>query len=155
MKKLVLALLFLSFVMVSCSDGNDDNDTPTAPTQSMTVTKNGVDFQVSSPASTLISTTQLGETGKRLDVNATVDEGQFVLSISNWDWQNPPENGLIQKTYYTNNTSANACQSSNGYTYCDGGLITYKPSGSNASLLSNMETVDEGYITITANNTGN
>ena len=84
-----------------------------------------------------------------------VDGGTLILSVSNWDWQNPPANGILEKNYHTNEDfdlgPDTDCMDINSIIYCDGGLGTYMISNTEILSSEGMEDEPFGSITITEN----
>jgi len=124
MKKLLLSFTVV-LLMFSC--GSDDTDEMEKVEALMEVEKNDISFSITNFNNTLLAESQSGETGRRLDLRANVEGGTLIITVSNWDWQNPPMDGVLTKTYDTNVEIGEnaACMDSNGITYCDGGLVTY------------------------------
>ena len=101
--KNVLVFLLLSLCLFSC--GNDDIiENVNTEEGIMEVEKNGVLFTVTSFNNTLEEVVEEGEVARRLDIRGEVDGGTLFVSISNWDWQNPPANGVLEKSYDTDDT---------------------------------------------------
>lgn len=153
MKKLIfLSCLILS--IVSCKK-DDPEEMKTTNDAVMEVEKNGTSYTITDFTNTLLSQPQGGQTGRRLDLRGDVDGGTLILSIANWDWQNPPENGILEKTYDTNEdfeVGPNAqCMDINGGTYCDTGLGTYLVSNSTTYTSEGIEDESFGSITIIEN----
>jgi len=145
----------LALFIFSC--GEDDTETPIMNEASMEVIKDGVMFTATDFNNTLLEENQGGEIGRRLDLRANVDNGFLIVTISNWDWQNPPENGVLTKSYDTNvddigpNTD---CMMTSSFTFCDGGLGTYLIN--NETFISEgIDDEESGVITITANDATN
>jgi len=77
----------------------------------------------------------------------------LVLSVSNWDWQNPPANGVLEKIYDTHLTGTNmACQEISGSNLCDRAMGQYINDLIHDATIS--DTIS-GYIQITLCDTVN
>lgn len=155
MKRLSL-LLLVSVLLFSCG-GDDDGDGNTDGNGTMTVIKDGVSFTIDATNNTLVGETQQGQDGRRLDIRCNVDGGTLIIAVSNWDFQNPPVDGIVQKVYGTNEDgvgSNSVCMDSNGFTFCDGGLVTYLV-GTDSYVSESLEDPAEGTITITGNDATN
>lgn len=154
MKKLLFFLPLLLIGFISCEDDSDDNTPPSSTNGSFEVTKNGVAYSGTNLNNTYIHTTQNGESGARLDLRCEIDGGNLILSVSNWDWQTPPDNGLILKKYNANLelSTENDCMDNNNMTYCDGALVTHQMIGASKSQISTKESNFDSYIKITGNN---
>nr|WP_321245582.1 hypothetical protein [uncultured Psychroserpens sp.] len=150
-KFLVLVLITLSIVSCSSDDGNapSSNDEE----QSFTVIRDGVTFQGENINNTLIRTTQNDQGARRLDLRCDFDGGTLVLSISNWEFQNPPDEGVVEKSYNTNTDMGpdTECETIDSITFCDEALVTYLIG--NDVYISELNDSDIiGDITIVSNN---
>lgn len=150
-KFLVLVLATLSIVSCSSDDGNlpSSNDEG----QSFTVTRDGVTFQGENINNTLIRTTQNDQGARRLDLRCDFDGGTLVLSVSNWEFQNPPDEGVVEKSYNTNTDMGpdTECETIDSITFCDEALVTYLIG--NDVYISELNDSDIiGDITIVSNN---
>ena len=148
MKNLLLYAL-LGLVVFSCQpDPNDPGSNG-----KMTVEKDGVSFTITEFNNSLLGEQQLTEFGRRLDLRANVDGGTLVISVSNWDFQNPPEDGIITKTYDTNTDfegTHEVCKETANASFCDGGMGTYIIGGTNY-ISEGFNSQPEGEIIITEN----
>lgn len=116
---------------------------------SMTVIKDGVSHDILVTNNTLVSAIQSGREGRRLDIRCNVDGGLLVLTVSNWDFQNPPVDGVLEKTYVTNGEESDSdCLSESGFTFCDGGGATYLVDGTNVIFTSEVTGAPKGEIRI-------
>lgn len=122
-----LLLGFITFI--SCKKDKEVSPSNSNPitTATMDFKINGINYSATSYNNTLISASQGGQSGKRLDIRGSFDSGKtLILTVSNWDWQNPPANGIVVKKYDTQLMGTNTvCQDISGNTYCDGALGTY------------------------------
>jgi len=155
--KNVLVFLLLSLCLFSC--GNDDSiENVNTEEAIMEVEKNGVLFTVTSFNNTLEEVVEEGEVARRLDIRGEVDGGTLFVSISNWDWQNPPANGVLEKSYDTDDTfdvgPNTECLAASNVTYCDTGLGTYLV-GTNIYMTGISEEAEAGTITISKNDSNN
>ncbi|PKP21494.1 MAG: hypothetical protein CVU05_06640 [Bacteroidetes bacterium HGW-Bacteroidetes-21] len=149
--KLALLLMVGAFSFISCNHDDETTPTPTSPTSStatLNFTINGTSYSSTSFNNTLVSASQSGQSGNRMDIRGTFDSNKtLILSVSNWDWQNPPTNGVLVKKYDTQVSGPNAdCQTISGTMYCDGALGTYM-FGSDYHMTISQ---DAGYIEITS-----
>lgn len=153
----ILLTLCLLTLFSACQ--KDSSTTPNNTIQgSMTLEIDGVTQTPTnfSTNNTLLRVQEFGETGRRLDIRANVGNDMLIISASNWDFQNPPTDGILIKTYDTNTSGGigpnQSCTQMSGITYCDGGLGTYTTGGAPmmSQTLSNEPT---GSIVITQNNT--
>jgi hypothetical protein len=125
MKKTFFILFIAIFVFVSCKNNDDDDDNNTN-TGSMSFTMDDKSYFNDATNNTLVEETQMGKTGRRLDLRCNTDKGLFVVTVSNWDWQNPPVNGVLCKTYDTDGVGKNTkCLHVGNTSYCDGAMGTY------------------------------
>ena len=125
MKKLfsALALLVVLSAFLGCGD-----DSPSKP--SMTLTIDGVEQKVSTPAGIMQFETQYDHEGRGLLIAANVGGSQITLTVSNWDWQNPPTDAVLAKDYSVifgeETLETSECLELEGSVFlCDGALITY------------------------------
>jgi len=102
----------------------------------------GITKNVQSITGLLQTETQYEHEGRSLHVNVSNDVSQVItIGVSNWDFQNPPKDGIIEGEYdatfdseQMNGTNPNGeCLEltgpNAGVTLCDGGLITYTSQG--------------------------
>ncbi len=149
-------LSYLFLICLLCfSCGKDDETDPQTDNGSITVIKAGVSFETDVTNNTLVfetSTDGNNVEGRRLDVRCNVDGGTFILTVSNVDFQNPPDDGILTKVYGTNDDFQNSdCMDFTNATYCDGALITYLTATSEIFSSEGFELEEKGSITITAN----
>ena len=124
-----LFILTAAFVLTFC--GDDDN--PSVPQVSYTI--DGVPEAVEYSHGDLQLETHAGHEGRSMNITF-VKAGVFKLlsvAVSNWDFQNPPNEGVLTGEYdaswdYENteeeNPLANCLSLQGGLTLCDGGLVT-------------------------------
>lgn len=158
MRHLLLLLLGLSLLIVSCGGSDSDEDMSSLTSGTMTVVKNGESFTITEGFNNTLLHIDPNDTanGRRLDIRCTVDGGAFTLIVTNTHFQNPPDNGILEKTYDTNLMGANSdCEMvTNNATFCDVGEANY--SLDNVYYVSDfgIEPI-EGVITITENDNDN
>ncbi len=67
-----------------------------------------------------------GMTERSMRIFYFIGNDRFNLLIHNWNWQNPPTDGIIDKTYYNCHGSAcSTCKDTLGSSFCDGWDFTY------------------------------
>ncbi|MCK8482154.1 hypothetical protein [Psychroserpens algicola] len=156
MKFKLLALALVVFTFMSCGSDDSSDDSPSGGTESFIVIKNGVTFEGENINNTLIITSQGDQGARRLDLRCDIDGGTFILSISNWEFQNPPADGVVVKSYNTNTEMGpdTDCESINGTTYCDEALVTFLI-GQEVFISELNDLEDIGDITITSNDASN
>ena len=145
----LLPFLLLCLLLTTC---NNDDDT-ISEEAILEVEKDGVPFTVTSFDNTLIEAVDANEIGRRLDIRGQVDGGSLIITVFNWDWQNPPEDGIIEKSYDLDsgeNDPNTDCFKDLGFTYCDGGLGTYFFS-TQTFFTAFADDADPAIITITKN----
>lgn len=150
--KLSLLYLCLGLLLLLPSCKEDEEMLMEEEQAVMEIKKNDTDYTISEFNNTLLEVEQAGNMGRRLDIRFEVDGGTLILSVSNWSWQNPPEDGIVSKTYVTNsngNISSNTACSGG---LCDGGLGTYSFNGG-AYYSEGITEEGEGQITISSNDT--
>ena len=126
MRKSILLILISLIVLASSCKKEDDPDVPEESQGTMTVVMNGVTYEQTKFNNTLLSETQAGQKGKRLDLRTTLNGGTFVVTISNWDWQNPPKAGVLSKTYDIETEGYyTQCKDIGDINFCDGALGSY------------------------------
>jgi len=154
-KLLLVASLFLITVLYACKKKDKEEDVVDNGT--MEIKKNGVEYTVKTFNNTFIQEVQEGYKGRRLDLRCNVDGGTFIVSVSNWDWQNPPTNGILVKAYDTDAAAISGkntqCKEYPDATLCDAGLGSYFLSGGNNIYMTNGAA--DGTITVTANDATN
>jgi hypothetical protein len=119
MRNLLKSCSIISFlVLTQCG-----STTPT-PTPSITLTVDGTS-KVAIITSGLLLVETTGNKGRTLGINALEMSNILILDISNWDFQKPPADGVITKTYYNVLNPKSTCTQVSSATLCDGGLVTY------------------------------
>jgi hypothetical protein len=123
----------------------------------MTVEVDGVTTTTSNFNNTLLHLTENGEDWRRLDIRTSIDgSNSLILSIANWDAQNPPEDGVVVKTYDTNTNGMGGpnedCVTIESNTHCDGATATFTYNGT-THVSETMTNEPNGSITITDINT--
>ncbi|HEX8546872.1 MAG TPA: DUF6252 family protein [Cytophagaceae bacterium] len=153
MKNFFVACL-LAAVLFNCNKKKDEPSPSTgAPTTNssecgtLTVKKGLVSHTVTSFNNSLLF--DRSQEGRRLDIRGTVDGGTFVITVSNYDFQNPPENGIKLKTYFEDYTQSE-CKDDGEISYCDGMLgtflkdnktyMTFADEGDGFVVISSMDT---------------
>lgn len=157
MKKSIVSLLFIITILsfFGCSDDETNS--------SMTLTIDGEKEKVVTINGVLAFEEQYEHEGRGLNLTGVLSNGDYVVvSVSNWDFQSPPTNGVIEKTYYNvfdggeGMESATCLDLDDGITsLCDGGLFTYLIEGEAEIYTSAFDEDVNGYIEITDNNSKN
>lgn len=118
---------------------------------SMSITVDGIAQPVSILSTVLVFEAQEDHEGRAMQTTAQSNSNLLTVGISNWDFQNPPINGILQKTYYDveeGSLTENAdCLEEGDIMYCDGYLITYTVN--NETFYSAMDDEYEGTLTVT------
>jgi len=81
-------------------NNNNNNNFTQCSGGTMSVTFRGTNSAPSNFNNTLLNVTQNGLVARRFDLRTIVSNGILILSISNWDWQNPPDEGVKEKTLF-------------------------------------------------------
>ena len=123
-----LLILASAFVFTFCGD----DDKPSTP--QLTYTLDGESQNIQAVSGILQSQIEHNHEGRALNINAVVGNGQTLsIAVSNWDFQNPPDNGVLTGEYdatwdfedtETENPFANCLSLDGGVTLCDGGLVS-------------------------------
>ncbi len=95
--KISLTALLL-VVLISCSKVKEIEN----PGNVVAVTLDSLSYNVTAFENSLDSVFQGDVTGKRLDIKSSVDDGIFIISITNWQFQDAPEFDVKTKIYDTN-----------------------------------------------------
>ncbi len=136
----LFAILLLA-ILTQC--GSKDPAPAVAITLSVDGTSKTTTF---SSALLLVETT--GNKGRTLGINALENSNLLILSISNWDFQKPPADGLLVKTYYNPTNAKATCAQNIG---CDSGIVTYLVGTNLYSSLVYSGPAYESTIKVTAN----
>lgn len=150
--QVLLALSMLIFFSACQKDSNNANHgTMLIQVDSIPQTVTNIDVD-----NTLLHLEQYTVAGRRLDIRATIGNATLTLSASNWDFQTPPTDGILTKTYDTNTDLHKGpnqiCGVHQSIPFCDGGLATYVINGRTFSS-QKMDNKPHGAIVITQNNT--
>jgi len=149
MKNTILLSILLLFLF-SC-----EPDTPTSNQQAqMIVEKDGVSFTITDFTNGMTDEMQAGSKARKLVLRTSVDSGEFTLAIGNWEWQNPPSDGILEKVYdieFATGIGPNTeCQDQTNETYCDGSSGSYVIN-SEIFIAGTAFSNEDGVITITEN----
>lgn len=105
----------------------------------------------------LIGISSGSEDGRIFSIRTTIDEAPFLLNIVNWNWQQPPFNGILPKRYDANtqgNTGSNtSCQAVGSSLLCDSASGSYEID-SVSYFTQSFDGASAGTITITEVNGG-
>jgi hypothetical protein len=147
-----LALILLTSVTFTYC-GNDDVK------PSVTYTIDGENQKVTTVTATLQFETQYDHEGRALYITAAAGASKMLsIAISNWDYQNPPDNGVLTKTYDAtfdfeteeDNDLATCLELTGDYEgvfLCDGALVTYI--GDSDIYFSAFDSNTEASVTVT------
>ena len=154
-----IGLAYLLLFLFSCQKSSNNSNNPSS-TGSMALEIDGVAQTLTNYNNTLITVNQNSEIGRRMDLRANIGSELFILTVSNWDFQNPPNDGIVIKPYVTNfeyNGTLNnlptdkTCVTRGNTTFCDGGLITHQVSSLDTRTSVRVPNEPSGRITITQN----
>jgi hypothetical protein len=137
MKKYYL-VLFVGLLFISCEKKTEDprgaiitSPVPPPPPPpppgdaSMTVYKNGVEVSNSTPISKIIKYSSSSINHRTFSFKTFIGLDKLYLSVKNYDWQNPPEDGMIVKFYNSNTVNGDGeydvCDDGD----CDGAFMRY------------------------------
>jgi hypothetical protein len=149
MNKLFSIISFLSIIVFSqCS-----KDTPSI-SPSVTLMVDGVTKTATfSSAQLRVETT--GNKGRSLVVNLLEGSSLILITVSNWDYQNPPADGVLVKTYYNPTSSKSTCKVVGGSTaLCDSGTVNYTNGQDFYSSIIYDGPAYENTVKITSNDVG-
>lgn len=153
MYKFHVLISLVLFTFISCQK---ESATTNPPASTMTIELDGVAQTTTGFNNTLLFLQQNGEDGRRLDLRANIGSNMFILSASNWDFQNPPADGILSKIYETNTVNNTpiyrSCTMRPAGNLCDAGLATYTANGL-TYMSGNIAGEPMGSFTITQNNT--
>lgn len=147
-----LALILLTSITFTYC-GNDDVK------PSVTYTIDGENQKVTTVTATLQFETQYDHEGRALYITAAAGASKMLsIAISNWDYQNPPDNGVLTKTYDAtfdfeteeDNDLATCLELTGGNAgvfLCDGALVTYI--GNSDIYFSAFDGNTEASVTVT------
>jgi hypothetical protein len=143
MMKYLYVMLLLPGIF-SCRKNNDDSSACMGNSGNMAVELNDSSYIPSSTRNALYIEDNAAQVATRLDIRVTVDTGTIIISVINRNWQNPPKNGVLIKSYDnpTVNADGPACDTINSIAYCDGYSVIFLPGGNAAAPYEN---ITEGY----------
>jgi hypothetical protein len=146
------SILMASVVFTNCGD---DEFKP-----SVSYTIDGENQKVASVTASLQFETQYNHEGRSLYITAAAGLSKMLsVAVSNWDYQNPPDNGILTKIYdatfdfetEADNDLATCLEltgDNEGVFLCDGALVTYI--GNSDIYFSAFDGNPEASVTITA-----
>ena len=144
MKK-ILFFLLISCSFFACSDDDDEMQSEEA---SLSITKNGQTVAFAEGNHSLIYQ-DFGVISNSLYLRFEVDGGMLVLAVGNWEWQNPPTDGVLEKSYSTTVAgTGSSCQIIGGADLCDSGALSYQVGD---LLYIGDDNLKESFIHITDN----
>lgn len=126
-----ILILLLGISLFSCDQdslGKETAPSLSVPEGDLELIKDGLVVPLKNMFATMHSDNRSGKSLTRLSIDIKIEEGGvFILNIENWQWQNPPINGIIEKTYDTDgNPGPNTeCLVIDTSQYCDSGLGIY------------------------------
>jgi hypothetical protein len=146
-----LLLLGIVFTFSSCSDDGGEGS-------KFTYKVDGESQKVQTVSGILQFETQYDHEGRGLYITAAEGLSKILsIGVSNWDFQNPPDEGILTGDYDATfdfesteeNPFANNCLelAGEGVTLCDGGLVTWISGGS--TYYSTFDGETDATITIT------
>lgn len=123
-----LMILASVFIFSFCGD-DDKGNTPKAA-----FSIDGESKKVQTISGVLQSQVQYEHEGRALNITIATDDGQILsVAVSNWDFQNPPDNGVLPGEYDAafdfeeteeENPLANCLMLDGNVALCDGGLVS-------------------------------
>lgn len=154
MKKISLFLsvaLFatLSFLLSGCGDDE-------SPSPSLTLNIDGTNIKITTVTGLLIFSDESGHEARTLNLTGLTKNGDYLsIQVTNWDFQNPPTNGLVVKKYYNlfggeEGIESADCLEVGDVTLCDAGVVTFIPDAEDEIYTSAFDEDVEGVIEITA-----
>lgn len=148
----ITCILLTSITLTHCGDNEFK------PSVSYTI--DGENQKVVTVTATLQFETQYDHEGRSLYITAAAGTSKLLsVAISNWDYQSPPDNGILVKTYDatfdfdTNEdndlaTCLELTGDNEGVFLCDGALVTYI--GNNDIYFSAFGNNTQASVTVTA-----
>ena len=130
MKRTIFGITVLLFTITLMNCGKKE-DEAVAPKPSVTLTIDGTAKSVVAASAILAFETQNDHEGRSLNITSMEGNNPLSIAVSNWDFQNPPKDGIKLKTYDNlfadQGTTGAECLSleSGAVMLCDGGLVTY------------------------------
>jgi hypothetical protein len=121
---IALAVLLKAFVFSGCDDDEED-------TGSFTMTVQGTEKNVTVKQATLTvsggQNSSSGQSSHTLRIAAMVGEDSIYVGVSNWEFQEPPDNAVFTKDYYNvfSDNEELCHQASGNVVACEGVLIKY------------------------------
>lgn len=149
MKKILSFILLLVVATTFINCGGDDDKA----TSSMTVTIDGIKSKIKAPSGILtFLETPYDHEGRNLMITGQVNGNPLTVSVRNWDFQNPPKNGILAKDYFNifqvpNFENSECVNVNENIVLCEGGLITYTVG--NEIFFSAFDEEVDAFITIT------
>lgn len=158
MKKQAIKLIGLLSILLATLTFTHCGDNDFKPSVSYTI--DGENQKVASVTATLQFEAQYDHEGRSLYITAAAGLSKMLsVAVSNWDYQNPPDNGILTKTYdatfdfETNEdndlaTCLELTGGNEGVFLCDGALVTYI--GNNDIYFSAFGSNTQASVTVTA-----
>jgi hypothetical protein len=149
MKNLIKAVSLSCIIVFSqCS-----KDTPSI-SPSVTLTVDGV-VKTATFSSSQLRVETTGNKGRSLVVNLLEGSNLILITVSNWDYQNPPADGVLVKTYYDPTSPKSTCKVVGGSTaLCDSETVNYTNGQDFYSTIFYDGPAYENTVKITSNDVG-
>ncbi len=155
MRKISLLLSVALFATLSCvlsGCGGDDD----APSASLTLNVDGTNLKITVVTGLMLMDEQNGHEARTLNLTGLTKNGDYLsIQVTNWDFQNPPANGLVVKKYYNlfdgaEGVEAADCIEVDDVTLCDAGLVTFIADSDDEIYTSAFDEDVAGVIEITS-----
>lgn len=149
--KVLFLVVILAIIAAGCKKDNEDAIPvfyPAGESPTVFLKMDGVPYNAICFTNTLLYISDSLMNSRRLDIIISFKGGQkLTLSVQNFDFQNPPADGILAKKYDVDLLGSNSDQISiNGITYTDVATGTYVPYTPLMYVTSTTDT--SGYITI-------
>jgi len=148
--KKILFVIAAVWLVAACNK-NESDTVPACSGGTMEVLFEDTVYAPVSFNNSLFFETGNGQPRRRLDIRTTVKGNTVILSVYNWDWQNPPQDGVLAKIYstLTTNTSGNDCATIDSMLYCEFAEVTFLDSANGSHVYVSMKESYAGFVEIT------
>lgn len=135
--KNILLLLCIGIIFISCEKESNEPapappviEVPEVGEASFSLFMNGVEQSTADIVGSLVieDISNWDEENRHMKMKTHIGFNEFLFRVVNYEWQNPPSEGIIKKKYNSNvigESEFNSCGEGDFSDHCDRGVLTY------------------------------